>query len=205
MDNFSQSVYIYSVKHVPGSKNVVPDALSHQDHEVTHTDAEAIEAFPNLGVIAEVNKADHSGSDKQTKVQIDPNLQVMSRQPGKPVKDLKHMEATFGSSATPVWGEIKIKAPNKVNACRVRLRPELVQKAQENMLESDLSRNNIRREQSGDQECSSINKYFTLGMLPESDTDARSIFLRQEAFIMIDGPLYHIFTPTSSKPGAPAE
>ena len=55
--------------------------------------------------------------DSQTKVKFDPKPQVMPYQPSKLVKDLQHTGATFGTSATPVWGEIKIKAPSKVNAC----------------------------------------------------------------------------------------
>ena len=90
------------------AKNVVPDVLSHRDYEVTHTDAdEALEAFPNLGAIKAVNKADHSGSDSLAKVQFALNPQVMSYQPNKLVKDLKHRGATLGTSAIPVWGEIK--------------------------------------------------------------------------------------------------
>ena len=42
-------------------------------------------------------------------------------------------------------------------------------------------------------------------LLPESDTDARSILLKKEDDIMIDGLLYHVITPTSSKPGAQAQ
>ena len=72
------------------------------------------------------------------------------------------------------------------------------------MAEIDLSMENIRQEQSSDPECSLIIKYLTLGILPQSDMHARSILLRQEDYIMIDGLLYHIFTPTGSKPGAQA-
>ena len=114
------------------------------------------------------------------------------------------MGALFGSSSAPVWGKDFLKAP-KVNAHRERLRPALMQKAQENMADIHLNRENIRREQSHDQECSLISKYLTLGTLPESDMDTRSILLRQEHYIMIDSLLYHIFTPTSSKPGAQAQ
>ena len=116
-----------------------------------------------------------------------------------------HTGATFGSSNTPVWREIKTKAPGKVNARRERLRPVLTQRAQENMADIELSRENIRREQSCDPESSLIIKYLTLGTLPESDTDGRSILLRQEDYIMIDSLLYHIFTPTGSKPEAQAQ
>ena len=103
--------FTYGFKHVPDTKHVVPDALSHL---VTHTDAdEAIDAFPDLGAIRMVNKTDLTGSIKQTKVQFGSNLQVITYQPSKSVKDLKQTGAMFGSSATPVWGEIKVKAPSK--------------------------------------------------------------------------------------------
>ena len=98
--------FIYTVKHVPGRKNVVTDALSRRDYEVIRTDAdEAIEAFPDLDAIKAVSKANHSGSSVQIKVKLDPSLQVMSYQPSKPVKDFMHTEATFGSSTTPSWGK----------------------------------------------------------------------------------------------------
>ena len=99
-------------------------------------------------------------------------------------------------------GEIKTKAPSKVIAHRKRLHPALTQKVQENMADIDLSTENIRREQSRDLKCS---KHLTLAMRPKSDTDAKIILLRQEDYIMIEGLLYHIFTPTGSKPGAQAQ
>ena len=78
--------------------------------KVTHTDTdEAIYAFPDLGAIRVVNETDLTGSIKQTKVQLGSNPQVITYQPSKPVKDLKHT------------GEIKIKAPNKLNARKERL------------------------------------------------------------------------------------
>ena len=154
--------FTYTVKHVPGSKNVVPDAVSCQDYKVICTDAdEAMEAFPDLGAIKAFNEADHSDSGVQNKAQFDPHSQVMSYQPSKPVKDLKHTGATFGSSSTPEWGEITIKAPSTVNARRERLRPALTQKVQESMAEIDLNRENIRSEQSLDLECSLIINYLT--------------------------------------------
>ena len=188
--------FTYTVRHVPDSKNVVPDLLIHQDYEATHTDAdEAIEAFSDLGANKAVNEADQSGSCLQTKVQIDPCLQVMLYQPSKLVRDLKHMGATFGTPFTTVWREIKVKASTMVNAHRDRLHPVLTQKAQENMAEIDLRRGNVRQEQSCDLECSLKIKYLTPGMLPQRDRVARSILLRQEDYIMIDSLLYHIFTP----------
>ena len=57
-----------------------------------------------------------------------------------------------------------------------------MQKMQENMADIDLSRDTITREQSCYAETSLIIKYLTLGTLPESDTDARSILLRQEDY-----------------------
>ena len=128
---------------------------------------EAIEAYPDLGAIRQVNKLDHSRSSEQTKVQFSHNLQVITYQPSKPVKDLKHTGATFGRAGTPIWGEIKIKAPSKVNACREKLRNVLVQKAQENMAEIDLRRENIRREQSHDPETGLIIKYLMSSWLPK--------------------------------------
>ena len=156
--------FTYTVKHVPGTKDVVPDALSCRDYDFTD---EAIEAFPDLGAIRMINKTELSGSIEQTRVQFGPNPQVITYQPSKPVKDLKHTGASFGSSTTNVWGEIKIKAPSKVNARRERLQPPLMQKAQENMADIDLRRENA------------------LGTLPESDTDARSILLSQEDYIVV--------------------
>ena len=50
--------FTYSVKHVSGTKNVVPDALSYKDYDFTRTDDdEAIEAYPDLGAISWVHKA----------------------------------------------------------------------------------------------------------------------------------------------------
>ena len=109
--------------------DVVPDVLSRRDYEGTRTNAnEAIEAFPDLGAIKAVSKTDQSSSVSQTREQLDSSPQVISYQPCKPVKDFKHTGATFGTSATPVWEEIKAKVPSKVNACKERLGPALVQK-----------------------------------------------------------------------------
>ena len=79
-----------------------------------------------------------------------------------------------------------------------------MQRAKDNMAQVDLSKENIRREQQRDSECKLIIRYLTLGTLPQIDTDTRSILLRQEDYIMIEGLLYHIFTPTGSKPSAQA-
>ena len=86
-----------------------------------------------------------------------------------------------------------------------KLRPALMQRAEDNMAEIDLSKENIRREQQRDPEWKLIIRYLTLGMLPQSDTDTRSILLRQEDYNMKEGLLYHIFTPTGSKPSAQAQ
>ena len=107
---------------MPGTKNVVPDALRCRDYNVTRSDVnEAIHAFPDLEAIRMHNKSDLTGSSKQTKVQFGSNPQIITYQTRKPVKDLKHTGATFRSSATPVWGQILIKAPSKVNARREKL------------------------------------------------------------------------------------
>ena len=73
------------------------------------------------------------------------------------------------------------------------------------MAQIDLSKENVRREKQCDPECKLIIRYLKLGTLPQSDTDARSILLRQEHYIMIEGLLYQIFTPIGSKPNAQAQ
>ena len=197
--------FTYTVKHVKGKENVVPDALSRQDYEYTRTKAdEAIDAYPDLSAIHKQSKCTPNSTDKRT-VTFDSQTDKLSYDSNKPVKDLLHTGANFGDKITPVWGEVKTKAPSKVNARRNKLRPTLTNKATKTMQEIDLSRENIRKEQMRDPESKVIIKYLTLGVLPDSDTDARSILLRQEDYIMIDDLLFHIFTPTGSKPSAQAQ
>ena len=197
----------YIVKHVKGKENVVPDALSRRDYDFERTEADdIIDLYPDLSaihkqanqniteqpVVKPTQVSFHSHNDK---VIYDPEFPPSNLNPG----------ANFGEKHTPVWGEIKTKAPSKVNARRDKLRPILTKKAAEHFEEINLSRENIRREQMRDPECRLIIKYLTLGILPNSDTDARSILLRQEDYIIIDELLYHIFTPTGSKPSAQAQ
>ena len=77
--------------------------------------------------------------------------------------------------------------------------------SQGKLAQIDLSREIIRREQACDPEGSLIMKYLTLGTLPQSDSDARSILLREEDYIMIDSLLYNIFTSTGYKLSAQAQ
>ena len=195
----------YTVKHVKGKNNVVPDALSRRDYEFTRTeDDEPIDRYPDLGAIHE--QSNHNvQKDKLTQVSFNPETQTNLYDPKLPIANLCKPGANFGDKDTPVWGAIKTKAPSKVNARREKLRPTLTAKAAENLEGIDLSRENIRKEQRKDQECRLIIKYLTVGTLPDNDTDARSILLRQEDYIMIDGMLYHIFTPSGSKPSAQAQ
>ena len=197
----------YSVKHVKGKENVVPDALSRRDYDFTRTqEDEAIDRYPDLGVISLHNNLEKSNiAVKPTKVSFSSLIDTVEYDSHSPVSSLANQGAHFGDKDTPVWGAIKTKAPSKINARREKLRPTLTQKAAEHFEEIDLSRENIRREQMRDPECKLIIKYLTLGTLPDSDTDARSILLRQEDYIIIDGLLYHIFTPTGSKPSAQAQ
>lgn len=45
--------YDYTVKHVKGTKNVVPDILSRREYPYTHTPTDnKVDAFPDLGSIA---------------------------------------------------------------------------------------------------------------------------------------------------------
>ncbi len=197
----------YTVKHIKGSLNVVPDALSRRDYDTTRTDADTpIDAFPDLSALHSTqNRSDNCLTDKPQKVTFSSVPATVSFHPDKPVTDVKTIGATFGDKDTPVWGEIKTKSPSKVNARRNKLRPILTDKANDTLEQIDFSRENIKKEQARDQECKLIIKYLTIGVLPDSDTDARSILLRQEDYIMIDGLLFHIFTPTNSKPAIQAQ
>ena len=136
---------------------------------------------------------------------VSSTTKIMAYLTNTPVKDLQHVRATIGNISALCWGEVKIKSPSKVNACRERLHPVLTQRAKDHIPQTDLSKENIRREQQHDPECKLIIRYLTMGTLPQGDTDARSILLRQEDYIMIEGLLYHIFTPTGSEPSAQAQ
>ena len=136
---------------------------------------------------------------------FNPQPQVMSYRSDTPIKDLRHDRLSLGNNKASCWEEVKIKSPSKVNSRRERIRPVLTQRAEDNKAQVDLSKENIRRKQQHDPECNLIIKYLTQDMLPQSDTDAGSILLRQEDHIMIKGLLCHIFTPTGSKQSAQAQ
>ena len=57
----------------------------------------------------------------------------MSYLPNAPIKDLQNDRISVGNSEAPCWEVVKMKSPSKVNSRRERLRPVLMQRAEDNM------------------------------------------------------------------------
>ena len=65
-----------------------------------------------------------------------------------------------------------------------------------------MSQGCIGREQRADPQCRQVLGLLKFGKLPSNDSEARTLLLREEDYIVVDGLLYHIFTSHGPKPQA---
>ena len=106
--------FTYTVKHVQGTKNIVPDALGQRECTNTRVDADdAIDAYPDLGAVRYPG-GDCNSSNRQAQVTFNPQPQVMSYLTNTPIKDLRHDRVSLGNIKAPCWEEVKIKSNSKV-------------------------------------------------------------------------------------------
>ena len=193
----------YTVSHIKGTRNVVPDVLSRRTYDYTSTPAdEVIEKYPDLDSIACNLENALTETEKDRTVRFDDTIQVIP--PISFPQDHDKLGPIIHSQGTPVYVNA-VQAPGRIHARRDRLRPVLEDRARELRQEVDLTRENIEREQHKDPQCKLLIAYLKYGTLPANEGDARSIVLRQEDYILIEDLLYHIYVPTGRRPSTRAQ
>ena len=80
-----------------------------------------------------------------------------------------------------------------------KLMPTLQKSVDDKNDEIDLNPEEILRAQGSDSFCKPILEYLRYKILPRDQKEARAIILREEDYVIINGLLYHIFTPLGSK------
>ena len=95
-----------------------------------------------------------------------------------------------------------VSSSNQKQSRQEKLRTNLQAWARENWEHVDLSRGRIEHEQKADPQCRQVLSLLKFGKLPSNDSEARTLLLREEDYIIVDGLLYHIFTAHFPKPQA---
>ena len=208
----------YSIKHVKGKHNVVPDSLSRRPYDVTETKAdEVIEQYPYLGAISASTPPKSSDatnkltfiyplmpSDKQLRFVDEPEIIPPNPRNEFP-QDHDKLGDLIDSGQSPVYLSALTKTPSKIKIRRERLRPNLEKSATLLKEEIDFSSINIKREQYSDPQCKLLIGFLKYNTLPKNEGDARSTILRQEDYIIINDLLYHIYVPLGNKPSTHAQ